>query len=101
MRKYTFKAITKENGELLKQISKSTGMKQYLILDLLIKNAHELMVNKSQLSNFDNKKLSKLLLTELQSVKEDKTAAEYTLLSIRKKEKKIKETLKTIGVDYE
>ena len=101
MRKYTFKAITKENGELLKQISKSTGMKQYLVLDLLIKNAHELMVNKSQLSNFDNKKLSKLLLTELQSVKEDKTAAEYTLLSIRKKEKKIKETLKTIGVDYE
>lgn len=101
MNKYTSKSITRVNSELLKQISKSTGMKQYLILDLLIKNAHELMVNKSQLTNFDNKKLSKLLLTDLQKVKEEKTAAEYTLLSIRRKEKQIKETLKTIGVDYE
>ena len=101
MSKLTSKPISIINSVLLKEISKNTGLKQYKILDMLIANAYELMQSKSQLSKFDNKKISKLLLTDLKAVAEDKRAAEYTLLSIRKKEKKIKETLKTMGVDYE
>lgn len=101
MDKFTCKSLTREAAAKIKEISKQTGLKQYVVLERIINNAYDLMKLESSVSEFDNKKLSKILLNEMKEIKNKKQIAENNLLSIRKKEKKINEALKLIGEKYE